>query len=63
MCRLRFVPDGTCTLFHLIVLKYTFIFKSNGLCKPEKIVILFWCRQDEKGTGGTEIHIFNGLEK
>ena len=36
---------------------------QNSLCKSEKLVVFFWCRQDQKGTGGTEIYIFHGLEK
>ena len=33
-----------------------FMFKSNSLCKSEKVVVFFWCRQDQKGTGGAVIH-------
>ena len=33
-----------------------FMFKSNILCKSEKLVVFFWCKRDQKGTGGTDIH-------
>ena len=61
MYHLRFVLDGIRSLSPLVVLKCVFIFKSNS--KSEKLVVFFWCRQDQKGTGGTEIYVFNGLEK
>ena len=32
------------------------MFKSNSLCKSEKLVVFFWYRQDQKGTGGADIH-------
>ena len=32
------------------------MFKSNSLCKSEKLVVFFWCRQDQKGTGCADIH-------
>ena len=38
------------------------MFKSNSLCKSEKLVVFFllvvffWCRRDQKGTGGADIH-------
>ena len=58
MHRRRFVLDDIRSLFRLVVLKCIFVFKSNSLCKSEKLVLFFWCRQDQKGTGGAEIHIF-----
>ena len=33
-----------------------FMFKSNSLCKSEKLVVFFWCRRDQKGTDGADIH-------
>ena len=30
--------------------------KQSG--KSEKLAVFFWCRQDQKGTGGTEIYTF-----
>ena len=36
-----------------------FFQKSNGLCKPEKLVVFFCCKQDQKGTGGAEIYTFH----
>ena len=60
--RLRFVLDGMRSLFPLVVLKCVFMFKSNSLVNPT-ILLFFWCRQDQKATGGAEIYIFYGLEK
>ena len=60
--RLRFVLDGMRSLFPLLALKCTFMFKSNSLVNPKDFVF-FWCRQDQKATGGAEIYIFYGLEK
>ena len=57
MYHLRFVLDGIRSLFRLVILKCVFIFKSNRLVNPEKNVIFFWCRQDQKGAGGAEIYI------
>ena len=31
-------------------------------CKSERLVF-FWYGRDQKGPGGADIHIFNGLEK
>ena len=53
---LRFVLDGIRSFFRLVVLKCVFMFKSNSLCKSETLVAFFWCRQDQKGTGGGDIH-------
>ena len=55
--------DGVRSLCRLVILIYILMFKSNNICKSEKLVVFFWCRQDQKGTGGTEIYIFHGLEK
>ena len=33
-----------------------FMFKSNSIYKFERLVVFFWCRQDQKGTGGADIH-------
>ena len=41
--------------FPQIVLKCIFMFKSNSLVNPEDLVF-FWCSQDQKATGGTEIY-------
>ena len=57
MYHLRFVLHGMRNFFRLVVLKCLFMFKSNGLCKSEKLVVFFWCRQDQKRTGGTEIFV------
>ena len=54
--RLRFILDGIRRLFHLVVLKCVFTFKPNSLCKSEKLVVFFWYRQNQKGTGGADIH-------
>ena len=51
------------SLFRLVILKCIFIIKSNSLYKSEKLVVFSWCRQDQIGTDGTEIYIFDGLEK
>ena len=40
----------------MVVLKCVFMFKSNNLCKSEKLVVFCWYRQDQKGTGGADIH-------
>ena len=55
---LRFVLDGIRSHSRLVVLKCIFMFKSNSLCKSEKLVVFFWCRQDQKGTGDTETYFF-----
>ena len=39
------------------------MFKSNSLCKFEKLVVFFWCRRDQKGTGGAGIDTITHLEK
>ena len=30
--------------------------KSNSLCKSKKLIVFFWCRRDQKGTGGADTH-------
>ena len=33
------------------------MFKSNvGICTSEKDAVFLWCRQDQKGAGGVDIH-------
>ena len=44
--------------FRLVVLKCTFMFKSNSLCKFEKLVVFLWHIQALRGTGRAEIYIF-----
>ena len=42
-----------------------FIFKSNSLCRSEKLAV-FFCRRNQKGTGGADIYWYvckNGLKK
>ena len=56
MYRLRFVLDGMRSPFPLDVLKRTFMLKANSLRSPN-LSVLFWCRQDQKRTGGTEIYL------
>ena len=37
------------------------MFKLNSLCKTGKVVVffvVFWCKQDQKGPGGADIHIY-----
>ena len=53
------VLDGIRSPFPLVVLKYIFMFKSNSLVNPK--IIFFVCRQDQKGTGGTDF--FSRLEE
>ena len=55
--RLRFVLDGLRSLFRLVVLKCVFHVQIKQSCRSGKLVVFFWCRQDQKGTGGTEIYI------
>ena len=55
-----FVLGGIRSLFFFrrVVLKFIFMFKSNRLCKSEKkkkLVGFFSCRQDQKGTGRTDV--------
>ena len=65
------IRSGRDTLhFSLGCFEMCFYVKIKQSCKSEKRVVFFWCRQDQKGTGGTEyiyvlrsIYIFNGLEK
>ena len=58
--RLRFVLDGMRTLSREVVLKCLFMFKSNRVCKSDENIVFFWCRQDQKGTGGTEMFFLTG---
>ena len=52
--------NGIRSLFPLVGLKGIFMFKSNGLVNPKSLRTVFsCCRQDQKGTGGTEVYIFN----
>ena len=39
---LRFVLDGIRSLFRLVALKCFFLFKSNSLCKSEKLAAFLW---------------------
>ena len=53
----RFVLHDIRNFFRPIALKCVFMFKSNSLCKTRtKLVAFFWCRQDQKGPGGADIH-------
>ena len=49
------VLDGRRGSFPLAVLKCIFTLKKKGLVNP-KIIRVFWCRQDQKETGGAEIY-------
>ena len=60
---LGFVLDGIRSLFRLVVLKCAFIFNSNIICKSEQLVVLFWCRQDQKGPGGADIYTITIAER
>ena len=60
MYDLRFVLDGVRSLFRLVDLTCVFMFKTNSLVHPKNLyqVVFFWYRQDQKGTGGSEIYIY-----
>ena len=53
------IRSGRDTLhFSLGCFEMCFYVKIKQSCKSEKRVVFFWCRQDQKGTGGTEIYTF-----
>ena len=49
--------------FRQVVLKCIFHVQIKQSCKSERLVAFFWCGRDQKGPGGAEIHIFDGLKK
>ena len=53
---LRFVLDGIRSLFSQVVFEVCFHAHIKQSCKSEKLVVFLWYRQDQKGTGGTEIY-------
>ena len=53
------VLDGIISPFPLAVFKCVFMYKPNSLANPKIFFVFIWCRQDQKGTGWTEIY-FDG---
>ena len=51
------------TFFALVASKCIFMFKSSSLCKSEKLVVFFWCRQYQMGPGRNEMYTISGMEK
>ena len=52
------IRSGRDTLhFSLGCFEMCFYVKIKQSCRSGKLVVFFWCRQDQKGTGGTEIYI------
>ena len=58
MYYLRFALDGIRSLFRLVVFFMYFHVQIKQSCISERLVVFFWCRQDQKGTGETEGYIF-----
>ena len=57
------VLDGIRSSFPLVVLNCIFMFESNNLVNPKTLVCFFWCGQDLKGTGWTEIYCYGWRSK